>query len=185
VIEEAIEMLAHNQELEPEVCIEVAREIMGGNVADSAIADFLTSMNKKGETSSEIASFAKVMKEFCVSISPDVNGPLLDTCGTGGDGLNTFNISTAAAFVVAGAGISVAKHGNRSVSSMCGSADILEALDVNVELMPANVEQIIEKVGIGFMYAPLFQTPQSVLPISSMVREWTRYPQLESHLSLN
>ena len=108
------------------------------------------------ETVDEIASFAKVMKEFCNKINPKVEGTLIDTCGTGGDKLKTFNISTIAAFVVAGAGIPVAKHGNRSVTSKCGSADILEAMGVNLNLNPKQVEKTIENVGIGFMFAPLF-----------------------------
>ncbi len=152
----AIDLLTKKQDLEPEICIQAAREIMEGRATDDQIATFLTSMKSKIETSSEVASFAKVMREFCVRIDPKVSGTMVDTCGTGGDGLNTFNISTASAFVIAGAGLPVAKHGNRSVSSNCGSADILEALGVMVELAPHHVKDVIENVGIGFMYAPFF-----------------------------
>ncbi len=156
MINEAVKMVIEGQNLNPKICKEVAREIMNGNTSETKIAAFLTSIRMKGETAEEIASFAKVMREFCSKINPKVNGTLIDTCGTGGDKLKTFNISTAAAFVVAGEGIPVAKHGNRSVTSKCGSADVLEAMGVNLNLTPKQVEKTIEKVGIGFMFAPLF-----------------------------
>lgn len=156
MINEAVKMVIDGQNLNPKICKEVAREIMNGNASETKIAAFLTSIRMKGETAEEIASFAKVMREFCSKINPKVNGTLIDTCGTGGDKLKTFNISTAAAFVVAGEGIPVAKHGNRSVTSKCGSADVLEAMGVNLNLTPKQVEKTIEKVGIGFMFAPLF-----------------------------
>ena len=156
MINEAVKMVIEGQNLNPKICKEVAREIMNGNASETKIAAFLTSIRMKGETAEEIASFAKVMRDFCSKINPKVNGTLIDTCGTGGDKLKTFNISTAAAFVVAGEGIPVAKHGNRSVTSKCGSADVLEAMGVNLNLTPKQVEKTIEKVGIGFMFAPLF-----------------------------
>jgi len=156
MINEAVKMVIEGQNLNPKICKEVAREIMNGNTSETKIAAFLTSIRMKGETAEEIASFAKVMRDFCSKINPKVNGTLIDTCGTGGDKLKTFNISTAAAFVVAGEGIPVAKHGNRSVTSKCGSADVLEAMGVNLNLTPKQVEKTIEKVGIGFMFAPLF-----------------------------
>ena len=132
------------------------KEIMSGKASNTQIAGFLTALRMKGETIKEITAFAEVMKEFCNKINPIVDGTLIDTCGTGGDKLKTFNISTVAAFVVAGAEIPVAKHGNRSVTSKCGSADILAAMGVNLNLNPKQVEKTIEKVGIGFMFAPLF-----------------------------
>lgn len=156
MINEAVKLAVEGKDLKKDICEAVAREIMSGNVSEMKIAAFLTSIRMKGETADEIASFARVMREFCCKINPRVNGTLVDTCGTGGDRLKTFNISTAAAFVVAGAGISVAKHGNRSVTSNCGSADILEATGVNLNLTPEQVKRSIEKVGIGFMFAPLF-----------------------------
>ncbi len=156
MINEAIKLAVDGQNLTPEICNAVAREIMSGNASDTKIAAFLTSLRMKGETAGEIASFVRVMREFCKKINPKVNGVMIDTCGTGGDKLKTFNISTTAAFVVAGAVIPVAKHGNRSVTSKCGSADILEAMDINLNLLPKQVEKTIEKVGIGFMFAPLF-----------------------------
>jgi anthranilate phosphoribosyltransferase len=113
-------------------------------------------LRMKGETVNEITAFTEVMKEYCRRINPSVNGRLVDTCGTGGDKIKTFNISTTAAFVVAGAGVAVAKHGNRSVTSKSGSADVLERLGLNLNLEPEAVKNAIEKVGIGFMFAPAF-----------------------------
>jgi len=129
--------------------------IMDGKAAAAQLGSFLTALRMKGETSEEITGFAKAMINKANNIHPK-SKILLDTCGTGGDNSNTFNISTTAAFVVAGAGISVVKHGNRSVSSKCGSADVLEALGVNITLTPQNVEDCINKIGIGFLFAPLF-----------------------------
>lgn len=132
------------------------KEIMSGKTTNAQIAAFLTAMRLKGETIEEITALSTTMKEFCKRIHPKVNGRLIDTCGTGGDRIKTFNISTTAAFVVAGAGISVAKHGNRSFTSKSGSADMLEKLGLNIQVKPKNVEKIIEDVGIGFMFAPTF-----------------------------
>lgn len=132
------------------------KTIMSGEATPSQIGAFLTALRIKGESVEEISEFAKVMREFASTIHPRVDGTLVDTCGTGGDSLKTFNISTIAAFVVAGAGVPIAKHGNRSVTSKCGSADVLEALDVKIDLTPKEVEKIIEQVGIGFMFAPVF-----------------------------
>ena len=156
MITNAIDLLLEKKNLSAEITESVAREIMNGKVNDVSIAAFLTALRMKGETPDEIASFVRIMREFCNRISPNVQGVLIDTCGTGGDNMNTFNISTAAAFVAAGAGIPVAKHGNRSISSNCGSADILEAMEVNINLSGTQVKEIIEKIGIGFMFAPNF-----------------------------
>ncbi|MBN2735089.1 MAG: anthranilate phosphoribosyltransferase [Methanomicrobiaceae archaeon] len=128
-------------------------DIMSGNASDSQIGAFLTALVMKGETSSEIAAFASVMRRNAVKITPKERGMLVDTCGTGGDGKNTFNISTAAAFVAAGAGATVVKHGNRGVSSRCGSADVLEALGVKIDIEPKRVSEIIDANGIGFLFA--------------------------------
>lgn len=130
-------------------------DIMSGEATDSQIAAFITALRIKRETVDEIVGCAQTMRAKAEQIHPRAE-LIVDTCGTGGDGAKTFNISTAAAIVVAGAGCTVAKHGNRSVSSQCGSADILEAFGVQVDLPPADVEQCIEEVGIGFMYAPFF-----------------------------
>lgn len=134
----------------------VMQEIMSGTLTPAQIAAFLTAMYLKGESTEEVAACAKVMRQFANQITPRVSGPLLDTCGTGGDGCSTFNISTVSAIIAAAAGCTVAKHGNRAMSSTCGSADLLEALGVNIELPPEAVQECIEKVGIGFMYAPKF-----------------------------
>lgn len=130
--------------------------IASGYATDAQMGAFLAALRIKGEDALEIASFAKVLRQHAVLISPRVQGPLLDTCGTGGDGSRTFNISTAAAFVAAGAGVPVVKHGNRSVSSSCGSADVLEELGVKVGLSPGQVCRIVEETGVGFLFAPVF-----------------------------
>jgi anthranilate phosphoribosyltransferase len=131
-------------------------EMLSGKATDAQIGAFLTALSMKGETEEEVLSFASVMKEFCRVINPDVKGRMVDTCGTGGDGIKTFNVSTVAALIAAGAGVIVAKHGNRSVTSNSGSADVLERLGVNLSQTPEEVKNTIEKVGIGFMFAPAF-----------------------------
>jgi anthranilate phosphoribosyltransferase len=129
--------------------------ILSGQVSTPQLASFLVALRMKGETADEIVGFARAMRAKAVRVHANVNGDaLLDTCGTGGDGACTFNISTVAAFVVAGAGVRVAKHGNRSISSQCGSADILEALGVNIALTPEQMGSAIRGVGIGFLFAP-------------------------------
>jgi anthranilate phosphoribosyltransferase len=129
--------------------------ILSGDVTTAQIAAFLVALRMKGETADEILGFARAMRERSTRVSPNLHGEtLLDTCGTGGDGQSTFNISTVAAFVVAGAGVKVAKHGNRSLSSLCGSADIFEGLGVKIGITPEQVAQSIREVGIGFLYAP-------------------------------
>jgi anthranilate phosphoribosyltransferase len=126
---------------------------MVGKATDAQISSFLTALSIKGETIEEITAAAKVMREKAVSIPVNSNHDLIDIVGTGGDMLNTFNISTAAAFVVSGAGLKVAKHGNRSASSMCGSADVIEELGININISPENVAECIEEIGIGFLFA--------------------------------
>jgi len=130
--------------------------IMSGEATPAQIGSFLTTLRLKGEAVEEITSFARVMREFAARINPKVDGILVDTCGTGGDKIKTFNISTAVALVAAGAGVPIAKHGNRSVTSKAGSADVLEALGVKIDLDPSGVERCIEKIGFGFMFAPVF-----------------------------
>ena len=132
----------------------VMTEIMDGEATPAQIAAFLTALRLKGETVDEIAGLASVMRDRAVPVT--VSGPVVDTCGTGGDGSGSFNISTTAAFVVAGAGLRVAKHGNRGMSSSCGSADVLEALGVKIELDAEGVRRCIEEAGIGFMFAPAY-----------------------------
>ncbi len=128
--------------------------IMRGEATPAQIAGFMVALRMKGETVDEITGFAKTMRQMSTPI--DVEGELLDTCGTGGDGLATFNISTLAAIVAAACGARVAKHGNRAASSMCGSADVLEQLGVRIDLAPEGVARCIDEVGIGFLFAPVF-----------------------------
>src|SRR5512135_3429090 len=128
-------------------------ETMEGKATPAQIGAFITALRMKGETISEVTGAARVMRLKATRI--DARSPVIvDTCGTGGDGRNTFNISTTAAFVVAAAGFTVAKHGNRAVSSGCGSADVLEALGINISAPPEIVEESIHQIGIGFLYAP-------------------------------
>ena len=134
--------------------LEMMRLIMGGQLTPAQIAAFLVALRAKGESVSEIAAAAEVMRELSTKVAVQDNGHLIDTCGTGGDGAQTFNISTASAIVAAAAGAKVAKHGGRSVSSKCGSADILEKLGVNVNLTPKQVAHSVESIGVGFMFAP-------------------------------
>lgn len=150
-----ISRLAGGETLGREEARQAMLALMRGEASDAQIASMLTAMRMRGETAEEIAGFAQGMREAATAIRPAVS-PLVDTCGTGGDGLNTFNISTAAAFIAAGAGAFVAKHGNRGVSSPCGSADVLEALGVRIDLEAERVSACIEEIGIGFLFAPLF-----------------------------
>jgi anthranilate phosphoribosyltransferase len=138
---------------------EAAMEIiLRGEATAPQIAAFLVALRMKGETVGELVGFARAMRRMAVPVNPGVTGQLLDTCGTGGDGCNTFNISTIAAFVVAGAGVYVAKHGNRSISSNCGSADLLEAWGIPIALPPEETARAIREVGIGFLFAPAVHT---------------------------
>ncbi len=145
-------ILARKNLTEPEMQ-SVMKTIMTGNATDAQIGGLLIGLRMKGETVDEITGAAKVMRELSTKVSVNCKH-LVDTCGTGGDGKNTFNISTCAAFVAAAAGCHVAKHGNRSVSSKCGSADLLEAAGIRLDLSPEQVARAIEKVGVGFMFAP-------------------------------
>jgi len=143
------------QEMKGEDISALIAEINAGEISDTQIAGFQVALLMKGATQDELAHFAKAMRDNCVPLRPNVEGELMDTCGTGG-GLSTFNISTATAIVAAAAGIPVAKHGSRSLASLSGSADALEALGVNINLTPGQAEKMIEEIGISFLYAPLF-----------------------------
>lgn len=156
MIQQAIKKILDNQSLSSNEMADVMNEIMEGCCTPAQIGGLLIGLRMKGESVDEIAGAAKVMREKAVSIpvSLDENEPLVDTCGTGGDGASTFNVSTTTAFVVAGAGIKVAKHGNRSVSSRSGSADVLEALGISLDMSPEQVANAIETIGIGFLFAP-------------------------------
>ncbi len=161
-----IEKLVGGRDLTADEATSAMKTIMSGESTNAQSASFLTALRIKGETPQEIASLATVMHDFAEKIDPRVDGTLVDVCGTGGDELNTFNISTTSMFIVAAAGIPVAKHGNRSITSKCGSADVLKALGVNLEMEFDRIRECIEKVGIGFMYAPLHHSAMKhVMPV--------------------
>ena len=151
MIQQAIQDVVEGRDLPADQAAQAMNEIMTGEATPSQFGALVTALRLKGETPGEIAGMARVMRER--SLHVEVEGPVVDTCGTGGDGSNSFNISTTAGFVVAGAGAAVAKHGNRAMSGACGSADVLEALGVRIDLGPESVKQCIEEVGFGFMFA--------------------------------
>jgi anthranilate phosphoribosyltransferase len=155
-VQEALKKAVVGQNLSDSEAEAAMKCLMSGKATPAQIASFLTALRLKGETIEEITAFARVMREFAARINPKVDGVLVDTCGTGGDKIKTFNISTAAMFVAAGAGLFIAKHGNRSVTSKAGSADVVEALGVRIDLPPEEVQSCIEEAGIGFMFAPRF-----------------------------
>ncbi|KOA19977.1 anthranilate phosphoribosyltransferase [Clostridium homopropionicum DSM 5847] len=155
MLSKAINKLIKKESLSEEEMILALDEIMEGRATDALVGSFLTALTIKGETIEEITGGAKVMRQKAEKINLD-SLYTLDSCGTGGDMAGTFNISTATAFICAAAGIPVVKHGNRSVSSKCGSADVLEALGANIMLMPSEVENCVKSQGIGFLFAPSF-----------------------------
>jgi len=169
MIKEAIGKITDGYDLTREEMISCMNEIMTGIATQAQIGSFITALRFKGETVEEITGAAIVMREKATRIEVSKNivdldrdeinidrETIVDTCGTGGSGTNTFNISTTVAFVVSGAGLRVAKHGNRGVSSICGSADVIKALGVNIDIPPEKAKECIESIGIGFLYAPLF-----------------------------
>jgi anthranilate phosphoribosyltransferase len=168
IITEAVRALVDQRHLSRIEAAAAMEAIMSGAATNAQIAAFLTALRMKGETVEELIGFAQVMRQKVVRIRmrgdevAALTGTdremLIDTCGTGGDAVGTFNVSTATAFVVAGAGLKVAKHGNRSVSSLCGSADVVETLGIDLNLVPAQVARCIDEAGIGFLYAPLLHT---------------------------
>jgi anthranilate phosphoribosyltransferase len=164
-IREALDKVLARTDLSVDESSDALAEIVTGDVPDSVIAAFLIGLRMKGETASEVAGFARTMRSNAVQVKPRSTG-LVDTCGTGGDGMGTANISTAAAFVVAGAGLPVAKHGNRALSSSSGSADVLEALGVRLDIGAEQVARCIDEAGIGFMFAPAFHPAMAkVMPV--------------------
>jgi len=153
MIQEMIEKVVRREDLTEGEMMSVMNQIMEGDATSAQIGAFITSLRMKGETVDEITGAARIMRRKATKI--DARSPVIvDTCGTGGDGMHSFNISTTAAFVVSAAGITVAKHGNRAVSSGCGSADVLESLGVNIGADPDAVESCIHEIGIGFLFAP-------------------------------
>jgi anthranilate phosphoribosyltransferase len=168
IIIEALRALIDRRDLSRLEAAAAMESIMSGAATNAQIAAFLTALRMKGETIEELIGFAQVMRQKAVRIRTHgeevaaLTGTdremLIDTCGTGGDATGTFNVSTATAFVVAGAGLRVAKHGNRSVSSLCGSADVVETLGISLDLTPSKVARCVDDIGIGFLYAPLLHT---------------------------
>lgn len=153
-VKDSLSRLIDRHDLTPGEAGEVMGTIMEGSATQVQVASFLTALRMKGETPAEIAAFAREMRRHAVIVAPVTGRPLVDTCGTGGDGTHTFNISTASALVAAGAGVPVVKHGNRSVSSTCGSADVLTELGVSLAVDPVRQAEIVEQVGIAFLFAP-------------------------------
>jgi len=153
-IQQAIKAVIAKQDLTEEQMRNVITDIMTGKTTDAQIGGFLVGLSMKGETVAEVTAAAKVMRSLATEVHVNNSKNLVDTCGTGGDGLGLFNISTASALVVAAAGGQVAKHGNRSISSKSGSADVLEAAGVNLDLSAENIAKCVEKIGVGFMFAP-------------------------------
>ena len=153
-INQAIKAVIEKKHLNESDMLDVMNSIMTGQTTDAQIGAFLVGLSMKGETIEEITASAKVMRSLATPVEIKSDKYLVDTCGTGGDGLGLFNISTASAFVVAAAGGKVAKHGNRSISSKSGSADVLESAGVNLNLSPSRISECIAKIGVGFMFAP-------------------------------
>ena len=153
MIREAIGKVAAKEDLKEREMMDAMNEVMEGTATPAQIAGFITALRIKGETVQEVTGAARIMRQKATRIDA-CSSIIVDTCGTGGDRMHSFNISTTAAFVVAAAGLTVAKHGNRAVSSGCGSADVLEALGVNIGVGPEIVEECIQQIGIGFLYAP-------------------------------
>jgi anthranilate phosphoribosyltransferase len=172
MIKETIQKVVNRENLSEKEMIEVMTEIMTGEATEAQIASFLTALRMKGETVEEITAAAKVLRQFVTPVKltkgqlinldrDDINidyETIVDTCGTGGDGTKTFNISTATAFVVAGCGVFVAKHGNRSVSSVCGSADVVEQLGIKLDITKEQAEKCLSEIGIVFLFAPVWHT---------------------------
>ena len=156
MIKELTEQLTHGNNLTIEQMTNVMNEILTGTQNDEDVAEFLKNLTQKGESDDELLAMLNKMEEFALHISPNCQGKVIDVCGTGGDKLKTFNISTAASFVIAAAGGNVAKHGNRSISGVSGSADIFEYFGFDLDSEPMKVNETIEKFGIGFMFAQKF-----------------------------
>ena len=154
IYKQVLEQVLAGRDLSHADMLTVMQQVMGGELTPAQIAGLVIALRVKGESVDEITAAATVMRALSTKVEIADNAHLIDTCGTGGDGIQTFNVSTCAAFVAAGAGAKVAKHGGRSVSSACGSADVLEALGVNVNLTPTQVADCVDKIGIGFMFAP-------------------------------
>ena len=165
MIKEVIDKLLEGKDLTEIQMIDTMNKIMEGKVSHIQIATFLTALRIKGESISEITGGARVMREKSIKLDLD-HIFTVDTCGTGGDGANTYNISTASAFVLAAGGVSVVKHGNRSVSSQSGSADVLEELGINISISPKKVKECVEKINLGFLFAPTFHSAMKYVAVT-------------------
>ena len=175
-ITDALKKVVEKINLTSDEAESVLEQVMSGECTDAQIASLLTALRMKGETTDEIVGFARVMRKKAAPVRPhtivsaEIGGTgreaLIDTCGTGGDVSGTFNVSTATAFVAAGAGVRVAKHGNRSVSSKCGSADVVEALGVKIDLTPEQIALCIDEAGIGFLFAPLLHSAMKYVALA-------------------
>jgi anthranilate phosphoribosyltransferase len=155
-LQSAIKKLVARNDLSSAEISQALDAILGGTAPDSAVGAFLVALAMKGEIADELRSIVHSLRKHATKISPEVSGPLIDTCGTGGDSIKSFNISTAAAIVASAASAKVAKHGNRSMSGICGSADFLEYIGLDLNTPPAEVQSCIEQIGIGFLFAPIF-----------------------------
>jgi anthranilate phosphoribosyltransferase len=179
MIIDIIQKLVERSDLTEQEARSVMEEIMTGEATDAQVAGFLTALRMKGETSSELIGFARVMRERAEPLWNGEVPAVLDTCGTGGDGSGTFNISTAAAFVAAGVGVKVAKHGNRSASSRCGSADVMEALGLDIQLPADRLRKAITEIGFGFLFAPRFHSSMKyVVPARTQLKIRTVFNML-------
>jgi len=168
MIGDAISKAVEGDDLDANLMHGAMEDILSGNATNAQIAALLVALRIKGETSAELAAAAQVMRRHCTEVRLGTNGVILDTCGTGGDGLGTFNISTIAAIVVSASGVVIAKHGNRAASSKAGSADLLEALGIDIEMPPQRVARCIDEIGIGFMFASTYHPAmQYAAPVRS------------------
>ena len=175
MIKDLISQLLNKKDLSESQMRLVMQEILSGSVETADIVSFLTSLNDKGETAQELTAAVKVMLKYVDPIIVDKPN-ILDTCGTGGDKKGTFNISTITAFVASGAGVTVAKHGNRSVSSKCGSADILEALGININTDKVKIKKCLEEIGVAFLFAPnLHPAMRFVMPARKQIAKKTMF----------
>ncbi|ACO04266.1 MAG TPA: anthranilate phosphoribosyltransferase [Persephonella sp.] len=156
MIKEYIRKITEGKDLSADEMKDLFNILMEGQATDAQIGAVLIGLKMKGESVEEISSAAQIMREKAVKVPVKDRSRLIDTCGTGGDKVDTFNVSTITAFVIAGAGVKVAKHGNRSVSSKCGSADIMEALGVKIDLSPEQAAEAIDRIGLGFLFAPVY-----------------------------
>ena len=166
MIEECLDKVVAKKNLSELEAYDCMLEMMSGEAGDIPSAALLTALSMKGESAEEITGFVKAMRSVCLEISPELEHPLVDTCGTGGDRFKTFNVSTVSAIIAASTGVAIAKHGNRSITSKCGGADILEALGVNINCNAEGVERCLENTGIGFMFAPNFHPAmKNMMPV--------------------